>query len=563
MLVSISSPRWQIKVFLGIVAACVAGYVGYVLAFGVNVVFWDEFAWTPYLDPRNITFASLGAQHGESILFVPNLIAAILIHLTNWSDFAFYGFSGTMLVGVLAIILRVLWEEIKKKPLLWIPLPFLVLTLTQHENILWAYQIAWFIVLLALVGAVAVLNRPGLSTVRLICAALLGVIASYSLLQGLLVWPVGFVVLLSKGQSTRWRWLWCAIGVVVTAGYFARYNFALSTTSPSYTFSHLTLFAQALLIAAGSVIPNITSGISAISSPVITEIVGAVLLVSGLGVIVLWVRGGRTSGAPAFCVALIVTSILFELMVVPGRLKQGVDLGTTSRYDTLMWPLLLGTYSYGIIHLSSTTHRRSRVLGLQVVMALAVISAVVLGTTVGIKQGQITRTVRLTSADVLVNVQSAPVAIKAPYLDPPCAITTSSCVALAQGIRALEIHRMNVFGDPNEVKRLRALGIVPSGVTPERLVIPPTLRAQVDFSSESRAAWNALSAVYWSYPSLQRKYPQTRSGLKALLLWAIERGDAVNLQAIAKAQWTPPAPAKFFLVQHNSVYQSWVSSGSS
>lgn len=292
----------------------------------------------------------------------------------------------------------------------------------------------------------------------------------------------------------------------------------------------------------------------------ITEVVGGVLLASGLAVIALWLRGGRASGAPVFCVALIVTSILFALTLVPSRLAYSPDAGTTSRYDTFMWPLLLGTYSYAAMHFQWPSRQRRWVLLPQIVLALAVASAAVVGTIVGIQQGQITRTVRLTAADVLANMPSAPTALAAPYLVPPCASQASFCTALRTGAHTLQVHGMSVFSDPKEVEQFRALGIVPSGAAPQPLAIPPELRAQVDSSS---AAWTALSAAYWSDPKFQQQYPETAQGTKEFLRWAIASGDTVTTQTVIADEWLAPVSVAFFLAQYKSVYQSWLSSGNS
>ena len=411
---------WRINAFGAVVVATVAGYVGYVIAFGVNVVFWDDWAWAGYAaNPWKLSFASLWVQHNENIIFFPNLVAAILIPLTHWNSVVFMSLSAAMLIGVLGITIYVLWGEIIRSPLLWLPLPFIVLSLAQYQDTLWAYQIAWFMILLALFGALAILIRPNLTPALLIGAALLGIIGSYSSFQGLLIWPAGLVVLLSKGQAGRWRILWCAIGAIVAVGYFANFNWAQDQSAPlSYILSHLTQDVQGVLITAGSVIPTMTSGLGAISSPVIAEIFGAILLGLGLSVIAMWIRRGRASGAPAFCVALIVTSILFDLSLIPSWLVFDPATGATSRYDSFMWPMLLGIYAYAAMHIHWPLRARRWLVVPLAVLVFAVASAVVLGTIVGVNQGRTTRTVRMTAADVLANMSSATIAVAAPICSP-------------------------------------------------------------------------------------------------------------------------------------------------
>jgi hypothetical protein len=70
------------------------------------------------------------------------------------------------------------------------------------------------------------------------------------------------VVLLAKGTSARLRIIWCAIGILVTAGYFVDFNWTATGSAPiGYILSHLPAVSEGVLITAGSVIPNMTSGI--------------------------------------------------------------------------------------------------------------------------------------------------------------------------------------------------------------------------------------------------------------------------------------------------------------
>jgi hypothetical protein len=552
---------WQLIAFIAVVAACVIGYFGYIVRYGVNVVFWDDWSWATFLVPGQPTIASLWAQHNESILFFPNVLAYFLIRVTSWNETVFFWISGVLLMGVLALITRVFWDEIKRAPLLWLPLPFIVLTLAQYQNTLWAYQMAWFIVLLCIVSALFLLERPNLSVWHLVGAALIGVVGSYSLLQGLLVWPAGLIILLSRGRSNRLRALWCAIGIAATAGYFVDYQFAESRSAPlSYILGHLSTVFQGLLLTAGSVIPSLTSRDSAISSPDITMAVGALLLVAGIAVVAHWIVQRRPDGPKAFCVALIVTSILFDLMLIPSRLVYDIYTGTASRYDTFVWPLLLGTYAYVVMSRPRGDSRwRNWGKAPQIAISLTMGAAIVVGTIVGVQQGQVSRDVRLTSVDVLANWQNARTAVAAPYLLPPCGSDPSYCALLKTLEHLLAADRMNIFGDSGTtLQRFRAEGIVPGGAAAKPLVIPPLLRTEVDASGGSRTAWDVLSTMSRSLPSFARDAPSDTRGIRRLLLSAINAGHEVTDQTIADSEWAPPVSAGFFLVPYVSTYEAWL-----
>jgi hypothetical protein len=556
------SSKWQLSVFLASVAACAVGYVGYIIAYGVNVVFWDSWRYEAFLLPGQPTLGSLWQQHNEDIFFFPNLIAIAVIHLTNWNDIALMLVSAVFMCGVLAVVTSTFWGDIKRAPLLWLPVPFVVLTLAQYQNTLWSFQVAWPLSLLCLLASVSLLCRPVPSTKRLVGAAVLGIVASYSLLQGLLVWPVGLIVLLAKGQRRRTQIIWCALGAVVTVGYFHAFSFEASGSEPlSYVFGHLHEAFVGGLIAAGSAVPTIDSGIAHVTSLRLAELLGALLLAMGGIVIATWFATGREGGSKAFCVALVIMSILFDVMLVPGRLVVSPTAGTTSRYDTFTWPLLLGIYGYTVIWIAGVERRKVGVRLGQAAVSVVVVAEIVVATIVGTQQGQVTQTVRRTAVDVLANWQTAPVELAAPYLLPPCATTPSFCTDLVAAAQVLQQRHMNIFDDPGQVQRLQTLGIVPGGEPTSLLPIPAALQSQVKASAVNQRAWSTLSAVYWSESALQAQYAPTDRGMTQILRWAIASGDEVTKQAIINAQWYPPVSGAYFLKQYGSIYRSWVLSG--
>lgn len=550
--------HWQMRVLLAIVGACGLAYLGYILAFGVNAIFGDEWAWALFLVPGQMTLQAFWAQHNESIFFFPNLVAVVLMRLTSWNDFAFYGLSAAFMLGALAVVLKVFWTDIKRSPLWWIPVPFLVLTLVQYENTLWAFQIAWAMVLFAVVASVAVLCRSPTSILRLILAAALGILASYSLLQGLCVWPCGLAVLLTRGQPKKMAAIWCALAALVTFGYFADFSLAASgSPTRQFILAHLTEGARGFLITMGSVIPNINSGIPPIASPSITEAVGALLLISGAVVVIAWFTKGRPSGARAFCVALILLTVLFDLVLIPGRLVFSANEGTISRYATFNWPLVLGVYGYAVMWWSDRPKHKIVALVARFGLTSLVLAQIAVGSIVGFEQGQITRTVRLTSQAALANWQTEPPAIEAPYLYPPCGDDPHICVEIYNVAQTVQQAHMNLFADPATVTKLQSLGIVPGGTDAVQLPVPAYLQAAVGSTPHGQQAWNVLGSIYTSDRALQASYPQTKAGTQALLAWAAAAGKSVTPSEISKQEWSAPVTSDLFLLQYATTYAAW------
>ena len=85
------------------------------------------------------------------------------------------------------------------------------------SNALWAFQLAWYFVLLFLFAAIYFLCvRPRYRPVALTLAILAAVAGSLSMVQGFLIWPVGLVALL--WVWTRQRRRWAEVGVWLGSG---------------------------------------------------------------------------------------------------------------------------------------------------------------------------------------------------------------------------------------------------------------------------------------------------------------------------------------------------------
>ena len=104
------------RIFVAFFTASVIGYFAYIVAYGVNVVFWDDWSWAALLPRGEPTLASLWVQHNESITFFPNVLAYALIKLTAWNTIAFFWISGILLMGVLALIIRVFGRRSTSPP---------------------------------------------------------------------------------------------------------------------------------------------------------------------------------------------------------------------------------------------------------------------------------------------------------------------------------------------------------------------------------------------------------------------------------------------------------------
>lgn len=541
---------WQLWVFASVSLISIARYLDYIFRYGVNAIYWDEWNFAPLV--RNsmlghLTFSQLWAQHNEDRIFFPNLIAIVVARTTRWNDFAFYLVSAALLIVTFAIMARIFRDEIRRGPLWFIFLPLVAFTLAQYENALWAFQIAWFLVLCCIVGSIALLSpRKDLGSIRFASALGVAIIASYSSMQGLLVWPIGLVVLFAKGRPNRLRVLWGLTGVAAIIAYFIGFtNTNVGVHPLSAYVHHVGTTVQAFFIAVGNVITNQRVNIDP-SGIHVAVLIGIVLTIAASTVVVAWFIEGRPGGAKSFTVALVLIGLGFDLSLIPSRLFDNIIGGTPSRYTTFNWPLVIGIYLATVIWHTEGTRSNYRAIAVRAVALALVVSQVVLGTLAGISGGQSDKTVKLTSADVLANVSSAPSFLVNPYLYPP---STSYVDEYAQ---FLKVNKMNVFaGDTAE--HLQALGLVPGGQPPVVLPEPISIREWTRDDGDARRAWDVLSAVYSSSDGALADYPDTAAGSEGLVAWA---STLEPVPADEMSMWVLP-PTRVFLEQYGQYYWAW------
>ena len=224
----------------------VIGYLALIQHYQVNAIWQDQ--WDDVTVIRDFpSWSALWNQHTDNRILFPNLIVVALAHAVRFNiDIEEY-LSAFMLFGATALFI---WSHKRRSPntpwLFYCPVAFLTLTFSQWQSALWGFQMAWYLVLLSLAVTMALLDRPQLAGPlcwprlawpTFVVAALAAVVGSYSSVQGLLIWPVGLVLLYHR----RWP-LWAFVGWIVAAGVTAGlyfHNFVPTRVdNPDYVLSH-------------------------------------------------------------------------------------------------------------------------------------------------------------------------------------------------------------------------------------------------------------------------------------------------------------------------------------
>jgi hypothetical protein len=206
-----------------------------------NIVFWDEFdtaldlilridagAGWPELIHRFL------AVNNEHRTVTSRLLFAASYWLTGTVNFHVIGAIGNLFVtGACALLVMSVsgWE---RRIRLGVVLAFLIFQLEHFESFLWSgASIDHFQVVMLGVAALVALARG--SSTGVVTAGLLGLLATFTLAQGCVVWPVGACLL---WHQRRWNQLaaWCASGIVVVAAFLHGFEI-----NPGHHISDITL----------------------------------------------------------------------------------------------------------------------------------------------------------------------------------------------------------------------------------------------------------------------------------------------------------------------------------
>ena len=408
------SPRadtlsWLIPVatILGFAIPVVA-YLWMIHAYGVNVIFadqWDDVALIGHAHSGTLHLSTLWSQHYENRIFFPNLVVLALAYTTHFNVLTEEYLSAFMLFGATALLICAHKRRSPERRWIWYcPVAFLLLSLAQAVNALWGFQMAWYLVLLMVTLALFLLDQEPQRWPVFGCAIAAAVIASFSSLQGLLVWPAGLLLIYLRRRSPRLAIAW--IGAAVLAGviYFVGFNFSVSQSASHRPSDLLSFFLRVV----GDIVGETRPG-------VLVTLFGIALVVLAIWVLVRFALVERTTtGGRPLALSLIVVGLLFSALTAYGRSGLnvfGVDI--EGRYTVFAILVLVGLY----LAVLDPPARRSADGGFfsdplfalaRVVVGVAIVLTVTVGSANGISQARSIRDNRLYLGEVTVRASQYP-----------------------------------------------------------------------------------------------------------------------------------------------------------
>lgn len=326
------------------VAPIILAFV-FITRFAVNVPFNDQWRFVRELSAfrsGDLTWiALLWEQEHMHRQFVPRLIALGMAAITDWNIKVeiYFGF-------LLQLALLYVWWRIYKEffgDAVWgfVPIAWLIFSLGHWENMLWGWQTAVFLMVLMVTLALYLLALPQNHVALAVCC---GAIGSFSFGNGLMIWPIGLLLLLLQKRPRRDVFLWLVAAVVVAFVYFFQFETDFSVRAPQ---SGLSVLLNAPLIFFIFFLRAIALPLSAFHLTVAA--VSGVLL---LGVLTFMV-GRMVKEKQLFATdnLLLLSFVLFGLgsglLITAGRVGYGTPVWAIgSRYLISVWLLVGAVYLF-------------------------------------------------------------------------------------------------------------------------------------------------------------------------------------------------------------------------
>jgi len=361
--------RSALLFFLALIPAI--GTAAIIHRWGVNVPYADEWSNLTLVekwDTEELAFADLIRAHNGHRIFFPRLIYlvfAALFHGNLRAEMFFSLFLCCLTsAGFLLLLRRTMNAATPRVFAVWALINLFLFSPIQAENWLWGFQLQIFLSNLCLIGVIAGLSAGSRSLLWFAVALASAVIGTFSFGNGLLLWPVGAVLLFCRADGRRRAIDWIGVGLFTVCAYFLGYH-AENLSGLSSQWLDYPLFFLAFLGAPLARIPN--------ANPlVLPVIIGAVLTGMYAGAVVYCFRR-RTLQKQAVWLAPGAYAIGSALLATATRTNFGVRHALDSRYTTIATLLLLsliGLVAVLVLERPLIRRRTGVILGVSVLLVL-------------------------------------------------------------------------------------------------------------------------------------------------------------------------------------------------
>jgi hypothetical protein len=415
------------------IGAAMAGlYLWFVHANGVNVPFEDEWHMVTLIASVHrgqLNLGMLWAQHNENrMLFAYLLLLLLELNSRFNTTVEMYGSAALLLAALVG-----LWQLYRRTSGggSWevVPAVLVLLSLAQFTVSLQGFAIAIYMVIACFVAALWLLEASGRAVGWLGLAALVAVVASYSSIQGLAIWPAGIAFLVVRDRSLKQVLAWTGTGVATSALYLVGFNWSLAGGGGlRAAIAHPTTSLHYLALLAGSVVPQ--SSVLHLDLRALSALGIVILLGAAASYLLYW----RLRPAPEMGVAMamITLGLVIDVLNTMGRAGEGVSYANSGRYVVFNLWLLAGLW-LGAWNIWQRLHRSSALPTIALLGAGAVVALqIALSLHAGLVAGRDLHRQREVAARLVDHYQTAPPALVQADVYPSYPVFRQRAVVLRQ-----------------------------------------------------------------------------------------------------------------------------------
>jgi hypothetical protein len=426
---------------MGILVAPSLALLWLIKRFGVNSIYADDWDMVGVYEKAvagTLHLSDLFMQHNEHRLFFPRIAMLALELPTHFSSLPVMFFSWLLAFGTATIIFYTFLSKFDVKNLqqlaFFIPVSLLIFSFRQFEAVLGWFNCQWYLLAFGVVAAFCLLEKSKSTDHWFGLSLLSAILASFSMLLGLLVWPAGLLQLL---LSTKWFRqknriaIWSITGLAAIGLYL--YGFDLFPSGN-------TLRSSRSLLSTGAYALAWIGGPFVWEPAYLAATVGAVICLLGV-IVILQAYRLKLIGKNRLWVSMMAYAALAALVTGFGRGGLGWGEALVSRYTVVSVIGIIGLY---LLAKSVSDKRNGRgrwSFGFHSVLALVMISLLV-STGAGLYAAQKLKNNDEMYAYILgtYKMQSDANLVRFLVADP---------VLVREDANFLEDHSLNVFSEPS------------------------------------------------------------------------------------------------------------------
>jgi hypothetical protein len=325
----------------------------YIYVFGVNIIFLDEWAFVPMLkkyQAEGLSWELLFKQHNEHRIFFPRLFYIETVPLTHMNSLPYMYFNALMLCVEFTCMYLIAKKQFNFSfsniPVWLIIIPLFVFNFRQSQNVIWAFQEIFYMILVSVVLSLFFLEMSfrtetkAKKLVFFILAIIFGVIATFSGAPGIIVWVAGVFQIIAKFWKVRTnvKWVLGIIWVSIAALALSIYNKGLHSTLAQdlmYGLHNPFIFIHFFF--------SLISLTSVHQLSVIALPIGILIFSVSVYALYKTLKNNRVK-ENSFWVSLFIYSLLFAALTTIGRCPIAFEYSDRARYTIFTCILSISTF---------------------------------------------------------------------------------------------------------------------------------------------------------------------------------------------------------------------------